>query len=104
MTAIDPGADVSAPPPMKYDPYPRDPTFVDLKETHRLVVDGIPRGSRVLELGCATGYLGKVLTRERDCRVVGIEIDAMAAARCEQVYERTVLGNLNDPGSIDWPA
>jgi methionine biosynthesis protein MetW len=102
MTAIDAGVDVSAAPAMKYDPYPSDPTFADLEETHRLVVEEIPPGSRVLELGCATGYLGKVLTREKRCRVVGIEIDSEAITRCEDTYERALVGNLNDPASVDW--
>ena len=104
MVNVRAGFDSSSPPPMKYDPYPRDPTLADLNETHRLVVEGIPPGSRVLELGCATGYMGKVLAREKDCQVVGLEIDAEAITQCEGTYERTVVANLSDPNSIDWEA
>ncbi len=89
---------------MKYDPYPRDPSLSDFNDTHRLVIEEVPSGSRVLELGCATGYLGKVLTREKGCRVLGIEIDAEAIAWCADTYEATVVANLNDPSSLDWGA
>lgn len=49
---------------------------------------------RVLEVGCATGYFTKALT-ERGCDVVGIEIDADAAAVAEKWAERVIVGNLD---------
>jgi methionine biosynthesis protein MetW len=101
MSPADGTSAVSTQPGMKYDAYPRNPGYSDLAETHRMVVDAVPSGSRVLELGCATGYLGKVLTRERGCSVVGVEVDADAASMCEG-YERVVVADLDDPTSLDW--
>ena len=40
----------------------------------------IPPGSRVLDVGCASGNLSGLLIRERGCSVVGVEKDPEAAA------------------------
>jgi 2-polyprenyl-3-methyl-5-hydroxy-6-metoxy-1,4-benzoquinol methylase len=57
--------------------------------THNLVVDLVPPKSRVLEFGCATGYMSEVLASRRGCSVVGIEVAPAAAevarGRCEKV-------------------
>src|SRR4030095_8881874 len=41
--------------------------------THKLTLDMIPPGSRVLDLGCAGGYMGAEL-RARGCYVVGVDM------------------------------
>jgi len=40
---------------------------------HSAALDAIPQGARVLDLGCAGGYLGDMLRRERGCRVTGVD-------------------------------
>jgi methionine biosynthesis protein MetW len=50
-----------------------------LSAAHRHVLDLVPPGARVLDVGCAEGYLAAELAR-RGCSVVGIEPDARAAA------------------------
>lgn len=42
------------------------------ESTHTLALDRIPPGSRVLDIGCAGGYLGHAL-RERGCHTIGID-------------------------------
>jgi methionine biosynthesis protein MetW len=51
-----------------------------LAASHRAVLEAVPRGSRVLDVGCASGYLAAAFVAERGCTVVGIERDAQAAA------------------------
>ena len=41
---------------------------------HRLILDQVPTGSRVLDVGCASGYLGEALGG-RKCEMWGIEPD-----------------------------
>lgn len=67
-----------------------------LSPTHLQVIDWVPRGSRVLELGCATGYIGRILMREKGCRVTGVEVDLAAAevARANGLEVHT--GSLED--------
>ncbi|MEI7058348.1 methyltransferase domain-containing protein [Nocardioides sp. CCNWLW239] len=65
-------------------------------------------GKRVLDVGCWTGEIGRVLT-ERGCTVTGIEIDPEAAGLAEKVLERVVVADLDatpltelvEPGSFD---
>jgi len=50
-----------------------------LSPAHRLLVDAVSAGARVLDVGCATGYLAAALAA-RGCPVVGVEADPAAAA------------------------
>jgi methionine biosynthesis protein MetW len=68
-----------------------------LSAAHRLMVDGVDPGSRVLDVGCSTGYLAAVLAAT-GCRVVGVEADARAAtrARARDVLTSTIVGSIDD--------
>ncbi len=50
---------------------------------------------RVLDVGCAGGYLGEVLI-DRGCRVVGIEIDPEMAAEAKLVLEDVLVADLEE--------
>jgi 2-polyprenyl-3-methyl-5-hydroxy-6-metoxy-1,4-benzoquinol methylase len=58
------------------------------------VFRAIPRGSRVLDVGCDTGRMGEALRQHLGCEVHGIEADpaaaAAAAARLDRVEVRKV--------------
>ncbi|MCU7917776.1 MAG: glycosyltransferase [Candidatus Thiodiazotropha sp. (ex Epidulcina cf. delphinae)] len=62
--------------------------------SHTQLVRRIPPGSRVLELGCATGYMSDYLRRERDCYVVGVEIDRAMARKAKSVCDRVIVGDV----------
>jgi SAM-dependent methyltransferase len=64
-----------------------------LAASHRLVLDAVPDGGRVLDVGCATGYLSAELAR-RGCEVVGVEFDAVAAHEARAVCREVVVGDL----------
>lgn len=53
--------------------------------SHTMSINMVGRGKRVLDVGCATGYLAEFLAAERDCNVWALEPDphsaAIAAAR-----------------------
>ena len=61
--------------------------------THSRIVDLVPKGARVLEFGCATGYMSQVLRERLDCSVTGIEIDPEAARVAEAHCERVIVGD-----------
>jgi methionine biosynthesis protein MetW len=54
-----------------------------LSASHRIVIDMVPAGARVLDVGCAEGYLGAELLA-KGCEVVGIEPDSRAAAAARE--------------------
>lgn len=67
---------------------------LDSGSVHADVVQLVPEGSRVLELGPATGYMSRVF-RDRGCTVVGIELDPAMAERARGSCERLVIGDLD---------
>ena len=68
---------------------------IDLESdtTATKVIELVGRDKRVLELGCTTGHMSRVLV-ERGCDVVAIEIDAEAAAEASETCERVIVGDL----------
>lgn len=62
-------------------------------DAHDLVLQRVPQGSRVLELGCATGYLSRWM-RDAGSHVVGIELVPEAAALAKQFCDRVIVGSL----------
>lgn len=67
---------------------------LDSDSVHADVVKLVDEGSRVLELGPATGYMTQALV-ERGCKVVGIELDPEMAALAEQFTERMIVGDID---------
>lgn len=65
---------------------------------NRVFVDLAAQGHRILECGCATGFLSRYLV-ERGCTVTGLEIDAEAAAKARQWCKDVILTDLNQQ---DW--
>jgi 2-polyprenyl-3-methyl-5-hydroxy-6-metoxy-1,4-benzoquinol methylase len=75
---------------------PRYDTDVDLSNqnnSHTLMVELVGGTKRVLDVGCATGYLARALV-ERGCTVSGVELDAEAAEEARPHLERLVVGDL----------
>ncbi len=70
-----------------------------VNNSHTQLIRRIPRGARVLELGCATGYMSEYLRDELGCTVVGVEYDADAAAQAEARCDRVIVADLESP---DW--
>jgi methionine biosynthesis protein MetW len=71
------------------DPYSRTWTLLEW----------IGRGKRVLELGCATGFMSRYLVQRRGCSVVGIEVDPKAAAEAKAYCSDVLVEDLN---SSNW--
>jgi len=55
----------------------------------------IKEKSRVLDVGCAWGYLAKLL-KPKQCNVVGIEIDSKVAKIAENYCNQVIVANLED--------
>jgi 2-polyprenyl-3-methyl-5-hydroxy-6-metoxy-1,4-benzoquinol methylase len=73
---------------------------VDADTSHAIAIRLAGWNKRVLDVGCATGYVAAALA-DRGCDVVGIEGDERAAERARDVCERVVVGDLEDPATID---
>ena len=69
--------------------------------THATLLELVPEKSRVLELGCASGYLGTLL-HQHGCKLWGMDSDYAALERIPQdVYESTTHIDLDH--LYTWP-
>lgn len=59
----------------------------------------VGRNKHVLELGCATGSMTRILKEKLACRVTGVELDPVSAARAEPYCDTLFVGNLDH---FDW--
>jgi O-antigen biosynthesis protein len=64
-------------------------------DSQRAMIELIGRKKRVLEVGCAAGAMTRVLV-DRDCSVVGVEIEALAAAQARQFTERILVTDVEE--------
>lgn len=73
--------------------------FQSLKENNidRIQLEMIPANSRVLEIGCATGYMSEYLIREKGCRVIGVEPVREQAEAAIARGMAVHTGNIDDP-------
>jgi 2-polyprenyl-3-methyl-5-hydroxy-6-metoxy-1,4-benzoquinol methylase len=67
-----------------------------LAGSHRLILAEIRDGARVLDVGCATGYLAARLSA-RGCEIIGVEPDPAAAAEADRHCERVIVGSIESP-------
>ncbi|MFN8035243.1 MAG: class I SAM-dependent methyltransferase [Acidimicrobiia bacterium] len=79
---------------MGHSRYHVEPNLTE-RNSHALTVEKVGWDKRVLDVGCASGYLGAALAR-RGCRVVGIELDAMDAAEAKNVLDDVVIGDVEE--------
>lgn len=61
------------------------------------IVSRIEPGSRVLEVGCATGFVSRFLMDRLGCTVVGLEIEPEAADLAEARGVQVIRGSVEDP-------
>jgi 2-polyprenyl-3-methyl-5-hydroxy-6-metoxy-1,4-benzoquinol methylase len=64
---------------------------------NQILVDLAAQGRRILELGCADGFISRHLA-ERGCTVTGIEADSEAAGHAKKWCDRVLVYDLNRPG------
>ena len=66
---------------------------------HSLAFAQIRQGAKVLDVGCADGYMGAALTREKQCEVTGVDAFPPASHQVQEFY----LHDLNQgPPKLDY--
>ena len=63
---------------------------------HRIIAELIPRGSRVLDLGCGSGELLALLRDKRGCTGYGIELDDAQVMACVARDINVIQHNLEE--------
>jgi 2-polyprenyl-3-methyl-5-hydroxy-6-metoxy-1,4-benzoquinol methylase len=72
---------------------------LDADNAHTRVIRLVGERKRVLELGCARGYMSRVLVERLGCTVTGVEVDAEAADEARKACSRVVVADLD---RLDW--
>jgi 2-polyprenyl-3-methyl-5-hydroxy-6-metoxy-1,4-benzoquinol methylase len=67
-----------------------------IRTSHSAVMELCGANKRVLDLGCATGYLGRAL-EERGCEVHGVDIDPEAASIAADACTRAMVADIESP-------
>ncbi len=62
--------------------------------SHTKILGLVETGQRILEIGCATGYLTRYLKDKLGCTVFGVEIDAEAAKTAQPYCEEIIVGDI----------
>lgn len=67
--------------------------------SHQKVLDYIGRDQIILDVGCSTGYLGKLM-KDKGNVVYGVELDGSAAAEAKTLLDEVIEADLD---SVDFP-
>jgi len=78
-----------------------DQMLKDLNHPIGLALSMIGAGKEILELGCATGYVTRLLSQGRHCRVTGIEYMADAAELARPYCQKLIVGDVESPGILE---
>lgn len=62
---------------------------------HQKIINWVGSGKRVLEIGCASGYMSREFTK-RGCAVTGIEINPDLARKAKKYVGRTIVGDIEN--------
>ena len=77
-----------------YDPRPHS--------SHTKIIRSIQNSMRVLDVGCATGYLAREL-KKKNCEVVGIEVNRDMADIAAQYCDEVIVANVENIEELPFP-
>lgn len=83
---------------MKYD---YEMNFNDITSQAYNIVKFVNARSKVLDIGCATGKLGKYLKDKLNCYVEGIDVNPEYKNICGSNLDKFYLMDVNDPGDLN---
>jgi len=72
------------------------PQSLEKNNIDRLSTSLVPEKSRLLELGCATGFMSQYFTQTKHCQVIGVDINLQAIKQARQHCYKTICGDLDD--------
>lgn len=81
---------------LKYDNPTFNPEKLDRENIDRMAVEKVPQHAFLLDIGCATGFMGGHLKREKSCRVFGVEIKSAEASLAKKKLDRVYIGDIEE--------
>ena len=71
----------------------------DANDPRTRIVNMIPAGSRVLEIGCGSGTISGYLAQVEGCRILAVEPDAIMADEARRLGIAVVQASIEDPAA-----
>jgi len=66
------------------------------------IISLVGENKKVLDVGCASGYIGEHL-KKKGCSLVGIEIDKKCAEIAKRAYEDVIIADVEKLEAISYP-
>ncbi len=71
-------------------------------ESHRLAIDLIDNNAKVLDIGCATGYFAKELSK-KNCETWGVDCDEVAVKKASKYCKKVIARNVDEVKTLPFP-
>ncbi|MGE5041739.1 MAG: class I SAM-dependent methyltransferase [Candidatus Levyibacteriota bacterium] len=78
-----------------------NPSLLSSHNIDRKTAALIPEGSKVLDIGCATGFLGDYLMKQKACVVDGLEMGTEEAKIAKNNLRYVYIGNAENKGDLN---
>lgn len=86
---------------IKYQDPRFDPEKLNKNNIDRMALSEVPKNSFVLDVGCATGFMGKYLGTKKGCRVVGLDTRKDEIKKAYNNLDLALLGSIEDKNIKD---
>ncbi len=60
----------------------------------------IPKNSKILEIGCATGFMGEYFIAKKNCKVYGVELGKDEAEIAKTKLTKVIVGDIENKETI----
>jgi len=74
---------------------------LDKLNIDRQAVSCISNSLNVLEIGCATGFMGEYLIENKDCRVTGVEFRKEEALIAKKKLNKVIVGDIESLDTVN---
>ena len=85
-----------------YDPTQDYKLSSSVYGAHAKIIGYVGHNKKVLDVGCGSGYLGKIL-KEHSCSVVGIESDEARVKEAQKFLDKVILGDAETINELPFP-
>lgn len=81
---------------IKYNNENFNPDLLDDNNIDKIQIAMIPNNAKILEIGCATGFMSKYLRKEKNCFVYGVEYNQVQAEVAKSKADIVICGGIDE--------
>ena len=81
---------------IKYQNPRFNPDELSVHNIDKMAVSAVDNNSEVLDIGCATGFMGKYLQQVKHCNVFGVDLRSAEIEIAKQNLNFAMVGNIED--------